>query len=116
MILLAGKLLRLDVSSTQLKRGFNFSFKFIYGQPGTRGRIWEMYKKRGKKLTAEKGNLLADHRGNVVSDFFKSIFIVKQMVLLFSGINVQWPKVNFSWKSELQRFQKRYVKRLIVNY
>ena len=25
--------------------------------------------------------------------FFYSIFIVKQVVLLFSGINVQWPKV-----------------------
>ena len=53
--------------------------------------------KRGEKLTAEKGNLLAGHRGgNAVSNFFKSIFIVKQVVLLFSGINVQWPKVLFS--------------------
>ena len=49
-----------------------------------------------KKLTEEKGNLFADHCGNVVSNFFKSIFIVKQVVLLFSGINVQWPKVLFS--------------------
>ena len=40
-----------------------------------------------KKFTAEKGNLLADHRGNTVSDFFKSIFVVKQVVLLFSGVN-----------------------------
>ena len=40
-------------------------------------------------LTAEKGNLLAHYRGNVVSDFSKLIFIVKQIVLLFSGINVQ---------------------------
>ena len=39
-----------------------------------------------KKLTAEKGNLLADHRGNAVSNFFKLIFIVKQIILLFSGI------------------------------
>ena len=54
------------------------------------GVVFEKCIKSGdKKLTAEKGNLLADHRGNVVSDFFKSIFIVKQMVLLFSGINVQ---------------------------
>ena len=30
MILLAVKPSRLDVSSTQLKRGFNFPFKFIY--------------------------------------------------------------------------------------
>ena len=37
-----------------------------------------------------------DHRGNAVSNFFNSIFIVKQVVLLFSGINVQWPKVLFS--------------------
>ena len=39
MILLAVKLSRLDVSSTQLKRGFNFPFKFIYGQPVTKSRI-----------------------------------------------------------------------------
>ena len=39
MILLAVKLSRLDVSSTQLKRGFNFPFKFIYGQLVTRRRI-----------------------------------------------------------------------------
>ena len=49
-----------------------------------------------KKLTAEKWNLLADYRGNAVSNFFKLIFIVKQIVLLFSGINVQWPKVLFT--------------------
>ena len=47
MILLAVKLSRLDVSSTQLKRWFTFPFKFIYWQPVTRSRIWEMYKKRG---------------------------------------------------------------------
>ena len=44
---------------------------------------------------------------NTVSNFFKSSLIVKQVVLLFSGINVQWPKVHFQsglWKSELQRF------------
>ena len=39
MILLAVKLSRLDVSSTQLKRGFNFPFKFVYGQPVTRSRL-----------------------------------------------------------------------------
>ena len=39
MILLAVKLSRLDVSNTQLKRGFNFPFKFIYGQLVTRSRI-----------------------------------------------------------------------------
>ena len=38
MILLAVKLLRLDVSSAQLKRGFNFPFEFIYGQLVTRSR------------------------------------------------------------------------------
>ena len=36
MILLAVKLSRFDVSSTQLKRGFNFPFQFIYGQPVTK--------------------------------------------------------------------------------
>ena len=40
-------------------------------------------------LTAAKGNLLADYYGNAVSNFFKLIFMVKQIVLLFSGINVQ---------------------------
>ena len=39
MILLAVKLSRLDVSSTQLKRGSNFPFKFVYGQPVTRSRL-----------------------------------------------------------------------------
>ena len=59
--------------------------------------VFEKYIKSGdKKLIAEKGNLLADNRGKAVSNFFKSIFIVKQVVLLFSGINVQWPKVLFS--------------------
>ena len=64
-------------------------------------------KSGAKKLTAEK-DLLADHRGNAVSNFFKSIFIVKRVVLLFWGINVQWPKVLFNllgfWKSEPQRY------------
>ena len=49
-----------------------------------------------KKLKAEKVNLPADHLENAVSNFFKSIFKVKQVVLLFSVINVQWPKVLFS--------------------
>ena len=107
MILLAVKLSRLDVSNTQLKRGFNFPFKFIYGQLVTRSRIWEMHKKGVKKLAAEKGNLLADHHGNAVSNLFISIFRLKQVVLLFSGISVQWTKVLSSQvlkKSELQRF------------
>ena len=49
-----------------------------------------MYTESGetKSLTAEKRNLLADHRGNVVSNFFKSIFIARQVVLIFSGIHV----------------------------
>ena len=38
MILLSVKLSRIDFSSTQLKRGFNFPFKFIYGQSVTRSR------------------------------------------------------------------------------
>ena len=29
-------------------------------------------------------------------NFLKSIFIVKQVVLLLSGLNAQWPKVLFS--------------------
>ena len=65
-----------------------------------------MYKKciksRDKKFTAEKGNLLADHRGNAVSNFFKSIFIVKQVVLLFSGINGhKWTKTQGTFQSGL---------------
>ena len=28
--------------STQLKQAFNFPFNFIYGQPVTRSRIWEI--------------------------------------------------------------------------
>ena len=72
------------------------SIQIIYGQPVTRSRIWESIKSGDKKLTAEKVNLLADHRGNAVSNFFNSIFIEKQVVLLFSDINVQWPKVRFS--------------------
>ena len=47
--------------------------------------VFEKCKKGGGKLTAEKGNLLAGHHGNAVSNFFKSIFIVKQVVLLFFG-------------------------------
>ena len=90
MILLAVKLLRLYVSSTHLKRGFNFPLKVIYGQLMTGSRINEKCLKSGvKRIAAEKGNLLADHCGNSVSNFFNSIFIVKQVVLLFSGINVQ---------------------------
>ena len=49
------------------------------------------------KSSAEEGNLLADHRGNAFSNFLKSIFTVKrQVLLLFSGINVLLPKVIFS--------------------
>ena len=48
MMLLAVKLSRLDVSSTQLKRGLNFPIKFITdNQWQEAARIWEMYKKRG---------------------------------------------------------------------
>ena len=39
MILLA----RFDVSSTQLKRGFNLLFKFIYGQLVTKSRIIKLW-------------------------------------------------------------------------
>ena len=39
MILLAVKLSRLDVSSTQLKQAFNFPFNFIYGPPVTSSRL-----------------------------------------------------------------------------
>ena len=63
-----------------------------------------------KMLTAEKGNLLADYYGNAVSNFFKLIFMVKQIVLLFSGINVQWPTVVFSQVFEKANC-KCYVKR-----
>ena len=60
-------------------------------------RIKSWDKKLCKKLTTEKWNLIADHRGNAVSNFFESIFIVKrQVLLLFSGINVPLPKVIFS--------------------
>ena len=44
-----------------------------------------------------------------VSNFFNSIFRAKQVVLLFSGINVQWPKEisrQVLEKSELYRFKK----------
>ena len=59
--------------------------------------IFEKCIKSGdKKLTAEKGHFRAAHRGNAVSNFFKSIFIAKRVVLLFSGINVPLPKVIFS--------------------
>ena len=95
MILWAVKLSRLAVSSTQLKWGFNFPFQFIYGQPVTRSGFWEYcIKSGGKKLTAEKGNLLADHCGNAVSYFLKSIFIVKHIFRY--KINVPLPKVIFS--------------------
>ena len=49
-----------------------------------------------KKLTAEKENLLVNHRGNAVSNFPKLFFIVKQVVLLCSGINLPLTKVIFS--------------------
>ena len=64
------------------------------------GAVFEKCIKSGdEKLTVEKANLLADHRGNAVSNFLKSISmvkIVKEVVLLFSGITVQWPKILFS--------------------
>ena len=62
-------------------------------------------------LTAEKGNLLADYYGNAVSNFFKLIFMVKQIVLLFSGINVQRPTVVFSGvfgKANCKCYVKRF--------
>ena len=61
MILLAVKLSRLDVSNTQLKRGFNFPFKFIYGQPVLRSRIWEMYIKIWFRIHFGKGYHLQLH-------------------------------------------------------
>ena len=54
MILLAVKLLRLDVLSNKLKRGFNFPFKFIYGQPVTEAIFEKCTKSRDTKLKAEK--------------------------------------------------------------
>ena len=50
-----------------------------------------------KKLTAEKWNLLADYRGNVVSNLFKSIFRYKCTM-------IQGTFQSGLWKSELQRF------------
>ena len=44
-------------------------------------RIKSWDKKLCKKLTTEKWNLIADHHGNVVSNFFESIFMLKQVVL-----------------------------------
>ena len=44
-------------------------------------RIKSWDKKLCKKLTTEKWNLIADHRGNAVSNFFESIFMLKQVVL-----------------------------------
>ena len=88
MILLAVKLSRLDVSRTQLKQVFNFYSNHL--RTTSQEAVSETCIKSGdKKLTAEKVNLLADHRGNAVSNFFNSIFIEKQVVLLFSDINVQ---------------------------
>ena len=88
MIFLAVKLSRLDVSRTQLKQVFNFYSNHL--RTTSQEAVSETCIKSGdKKLTAEKVNLLADHRGNAVSNFFNSIFIEKQVVLLFSDINVQ---------------------------
>ena len=44
-------------------------------------RIKSWDKKLCKKLTTEKWNLIADHHGNAVSNFFESIFMLKQVVL-----------------------------------
>ena len=55
--------------------------------------VFEKCIKSGVKKLAAKKKLLADPRGNAVSNLFNAIFIVRQVVLLFSGINVQWPKV-----------------------
>ena len=51
------------------------------------------WQEAGLKSSRQKKKLLADPRGNAVSNLFNAIFIVRQVVLLFSGINVQWPKV-----------------------
>ena len=45
--------------------------------------VFEKCIKRGdKKFTAEKGNLIVDHRGNAVSNFFKSIGDLHDDVIL----------------------------------
>ena len=64
-----------------------------------------MYKKRGYKARSKKKKLLADPRGNAVSNFFNSIFLVRQVVLLFSGINVQWPKSGLRKKRTVTLFK-----------
>ena len=61
--------------------------------------VFEKCIKSGVKKLAAKKKLLVDHPGNTVSNFFNTIFIVKQVVLLFSGINVQWPIRYFSVRS-----------------
>ena len=58
--------------------------------------VFEKYKKAGKSSQQRKEICLRTTVETPFLNFFKSIFIVKQVVLLFSGINVQWPKVLFS--------------------
>ena len=64
--------------------------------------VFEKYKKAGKSSQQRKEICLRTTVETPFLNFFKSIFIVKQVVLLESGINVQWPKVLFS-----QVFEKR---------
>ena len=69
--------------------------------------VFEKYKKAGKSSQQRKEICLRTTVETPFLNFFKSIFTVKQVVLLFSGINVQWPKVLSSQvfkKSELRRF------------
>ena len=54
--------------------------------------VFEKHKKAGK---GEKEICLRTTVETSFLNFFKPIAIVKQVVLLFSGINVKWPKVLF---------------------
>ena len=55
--------------------------------------VFEKYKKAGKSSQQRKEICLRTTVETPFLNFFKSILLV---VLLFSGINVQWPKVLFS--------------------
>ena len=58
--------------------------------------VFEKSKKAGKNSQQRIEICLRTTMETPFLNFFKSIFIVKQVVLSFSGINVQWPKVIFS--------------------
>ena len=58
--------------------------------------VFEKYKEAGKSSQQRKEICLRTTVETPFLNFFKSIFIVKQVVLSFSGINVQEPKVLFS--------------------